>query len=474
MGMRPRSDRADPRSRRSRELTWCSWMGAAVLALFAAFALHGEAQAQASLAAADEEPAPVTYAGDVAEIINQNCVTCHREGGIGPMELTSYEQVQEWAPLIKMRVVNEDMPPYAYDRHVGIQELEEDWRLSQEQINTIANWVDQGAPMGNPDEIPPPPEMPDPDEWTFAERFGPPDLVIPSTPIDVPAGGNDMWHRPYVPTSLEQDRCIQAVQVKPAGQAKSVVHHANSTFERMTEEGDFERVERVTEYAMGKVGEIIPEDVCRVAPADSWIRWDIHMYPGGIGATAPGTVIEDNVVELGIWLHPEDYEAEYRQDLDLYDLQDGEPVLPPGGTTMTQGFHTFDHPVRLDSFQPHGHLRMVAASLEIFYPETGETETISSISDWSAIWHHSHIFEEDAAPLVPAGAVLILKQWYDNSADNPNNPDPDVWVDAGSRTADEMDHAWIAVTHLDEEGYQELLAEREEEQDEEDDQVALN
>ena len=103
---------------------------------------------------------------------------------------------------------------------------------------------------------------------------------------------------------------------------------------------------------------------------------------------------------------------------------------------------------------------MHAASLEIFYPETGQTEIVSSISNWSANWHHSHLYEPDSAPLVPAGAILIAKQWYDNTAENPNNPDPDQWVSWGERTADEMSHYVIAVSHLDEETYQELLAER--------------
>ena len=83
------------------------------------------------------------------------------------------------------------------------------------------------------------------------------------------------------------------------------------------------------------------------------------------------------------------------------------------------------------------------------------------VSNWSAVWHQSHIYGDDVAPLVPAGAVLILKQWYDNTANNPNNTDPDQWVGGGSRTVDEMSHAWIAVTHLDEEAYQQLLEERE-------------
>ncbi|MFP3947870.1 MAG: hypothetical protein ACLFWG_04000 [Longimicrobiales bacterium] len=134
--------------------------------------------------------------------------------------------------------------------------------------------------------------------------------------------------------------------MKPAGDAKAVVHHADSSFQRMTEDGSFERVEQVTEYAMGKIGEIVPDGVCRVAPAESWIQGSIHLDPGGIGSVAPNAVLEDNVVELGIWLHPEDYEAEHEQDLSLYGIREGELTMPPHGTAMTQGFHTFDHPVR--------------------------------------------------------------------------------------------------------------------------------
>ena len=146
------------------------------------------------------------------------------------------------------------------------------------------------------------------------------------------------------------------------------------------EDGSMERQSMLTEYAMGKWGEIVPEGVCRTIPAGAMVRWSIHMFPGGVGATAPGTMIKDNVVEIGLWLHPEGYEeeAKYKQDLSLYQISPQEDiVIPPNGYSMTQGFHSFDHPVRIDSFQPHGHLRMNAASLEIFYPETGRTEQIS-------------------------------------------------------------------------------------------------
>ena len=400
-----------------------------------------------------------TYVDDVAEIINNNCVVCHRDGGIGPMQFETYDQVRPWSPLIQLKVANREMPPYAYDQGIGIQELHGDWRLSEADIATIVEWVDTGSEYGNTDIVVQPPALSDPDQWNFYEEFGEPTMVIPSTPIDIPASGNDLWHKHNVASGLTEDRCIKAIQVKPRGDAKSVVHHANSSVNV-----DGERYGMLTEYAMGKWGEIVPEGVSRTKPANSEIAWDIHMFPGGLGAIAPGTIIEDNVVEIGLWLYSpeESKELTYAQDLKLYRISDQDDiVIPPHGYHMTQGFHSFDHPVRIDSWQPHGHLRMNAASFEIFYPDTGVTEQISQVSNWSATWHHSHIYDPDFAPLIPTGAVLVLKQWYDNTEDNPNNPDADQWVYGGSRTGDEMTHAWIAVTHLDEEGYQEILTERE-------------
>jgi len=435
------------------------WLG---LGALAALGFQASALAQT---AADHE---VTYNGEVGRIINENCVVCHREGGIGPMQLTNYDQVRPWAPLIQLRVANRQMPPYAYDHGIGIQDLEGDWRLEQDEIDAVVAWVNQGSPQGDPDMVPPMPELNDPSEWNFVNEFGQPDMIIPSISIDIPANGNDLWSNHLVDSGLTVDRCIKAVQVKPRGDAKAVVHHANSSVVLIQEDGTLDRYGMLTEYAMGKWGEIVPDGVCRTLPAKTQVSWSIHMFPGGVGAMAPGTMIEDNVVEIGLWLHPEGYEevATYEQDLKLYQISPQDDiVIPPNGYSMTQGFHSFDHPVRIDSFQPHGHLRMNAASLEIFYPETGRTEQISQVSNWSATWHHSHIYNEDVAPLVPAGAVLVLKQWYDNTANNPNNPDPDMWVMGGSRTGDEMTHAWIAVTHLDDEGFEKLVAERKEKQE---------
>ncbi|GIT21022.1 MAG: hypothetical protein CM1200mP40_07040 [Gammaproteobacteria bacterium] len=172
-----------------------------------------------SVQAQDDE---VTYNTHVAQIINENCVVCHREGGIGPMQFENYDQVRPWAPLIQLKVANREMPPYAYDHGIGIQDLEGDWRLAQEEIDAITQWVNNGSPIGPADITPPLVDLPDLEAWNFEEEFGEPSLVIASIPIDIPAGGNDLWHKHYVETGLTEGKCIRAMQVKPRGDARAV------------------------------------------------------------------------------------------------------------------------------------------------------------------------------------------------------------------------------------------------------------
>ena len=409
--------------------------------------------------AAEQAPAPATptFAKDITPIFQRSCQQCHQPGSIGPMSLVTYQDARPWARSIKQKVMAGEMPPYRYDRHVGIQRLKHDLRLSEKETQTIVRWVDGGAPQGNPADAPPAVTFPNPNEWAFEKQFGPPDVVVKTKPYTLPARGQDVWWRPIVPTGLTKDRCIKAVSVKPSLNGRAAAHHANSELVVLDQKtGQYVDGERLTEYALGKVGEIVPPDACRTLPAQSMVRWDVHYYP-------IGRELKDDVIEIGVWLYPEGHQAKHKQDLKLYSLlmKGGDLELAPNGTAMTQGFHSFKTPVRIDSFQPHGHFRLVAKTLEIFYPDTGKLEMLSSVSNWTNNWHTSHIYEEDSAPLVPKGAVLVITGYYDNTRGNRGNPDPDQWVGLGSRTADEMSHAWIAVTHLDDETYARLAKERE-------------
>jgi mono/diheme cytochrome c family protein len=406
----------------------------------------------ANATVADRE---VTFSNEIARILQANCQVCHQPGGIGPMSLMSYQDARRWASRIKTQVVERNMPPYQYDTDVGIQDLKYDPRLSEEDIATIVAWVDSGAEEGNPADLPPPVEWPTPGEFRLAEEFGPPDVIVRSDPYSIPAVGQDRWWQPVVETGINTQRCIRAIETKPSVAGRQVTHHANSSWR--APEGATGSTGgiggQLSEYALGKIGEIIPEGACRTAPANGRVAFDIHYWPNGVD-------IVDDQVEVGIWFYPEDYEGKYRQTLTLYFLNGGRGFdIPPHGTLMTQGFHQFNTPVRIDSWQPHGHTRLVAMSMQILRAN-GRTETVSMVSNWSALWHHSHIYEENVAPLLNVGDKLLLTGWYDNTENNKYNPDPDQWVGIGDRTADEMSHAWIAVTHLDEEGYQEILAQR--------------
>ncbi len=422
------------------------WMRSAApaLALGVLLASSGPAVAQDSV--------PV-FAPDIAVILQENCQVCHQPGAIGPMSFMSYDEVRPWAPIIKEKVVTQEMPPYHYDTNVGVQELKSDARLSADEIAMIVAWVDAGAPSGDLAAMPEPVVWPDAAEWRMAERFGQPDLVIASDPYTIPANGGDSWWRPQVETGITEERCIMAIETKPSVDGRSSVHHGNSQFVVQDEDGEWESYARLSEYALGKLGEIIPEGACRKAPVNSNVGWDIHYYP-------MGEEVVDDQVEVGIWLYPEDYVAQHDQDLRSYPGE-GDIDLAPHGTTMTQGFHSFDHPVRIDSWQPHGHFRLAAASLEIFHPETGERDLVSMVSNWTAYWHLSHVYENHVAPLIPAGSVLVLTHWYDNTENNRSNPDPTIYVGRGSRTTDEMSHDWIAITHLNQDTFDQLVAERE-------------
>ena len=408
--------------------------------------------ALAGQSANGDEPA-VTFTRNIVPIVQENCQICHRPSSVAPMSFVTYRDVRRYARRIREQVSQRLMPPYHLDVGVGIQDIQNDWRLGQEDIETIVAWVDAGSPEGDPADMPPPVEWPEEQKWQLEDVLGPPDHIIRSKPFSVQAEGGDTWWRPQVPTGLGEDRWARAFETRPSFPAgRQVVHHAIPRLLRLDEEGDYQRIASLSEYAMGKVGEIVPADAGRLLQANDMIEWDAHYYPMGYD-------VPDDQVELGIWFHDEGYEPEFEQDLRLYPLR-GDIALAPGGTAMTQGFHRWDHPVRLDSFQPHGHVHLHAMSMRAIYPD-GREELISMVTDFNARWHHSYIYGDDSAPLLPEGTVVVVTGWYDNTEDNPLNPDAEIWYARGSRTTDEMSHAWIAVTHLDEEGYQRLVEERE-------------
>jgi hypothetical protein len=414
---------------------------------------------------AQEAGEQVTYARDVAPILQEKCQICHQPNSVAPMSLLTYEQVRRYARPIKTKVESRVMPPYHINRTVGIQGFKNDRGLTDEQIETIVSWVDQGAVYGNAEDEPAPIEFPDPNRWQLADRFGEPDLIIQSEPFTLEAVTQDRWFRPTVPTGLTEPRWVRAIEMKPSyPEGRKIVHHALA-FLLQREEGGITGLASSAagvnvglsplfmEWAVGKVGEVFPPDAGKLMLPGSQISFEVHLH-------AIGELVEDQVVELGVYFYPEDYVPENRTVLNLFQVVDEELDIPAGQVSVTQNFHVMQAPGRLENFQPHMHMRGKAMSMEAIYPD-GRKELLSSVDNFQWNWHVNYVYEDDVAPLLPKGTTLVFTAWHDNTEDNPNNPDWRQWVGYGDRTVDEMAHAWVEVTYLEQDEFDRQVAARE-------------
>jgi hypothetical protein len=175
---------------------------------------------------------------------------------------------------------------------------------------------------------------------------------------------------------------------------------------------------------------------------------------------AIGREIKDNQIELAVYFYPKDVVPPHRTVLRMFDVSRGSELdIPPNSTAMTQNFYVLQAPARIENFQPHMHMRGKAMSMEAVYPD-GKREVLSAVNNFQWRWHVNYIFADDVAPLLPKGTTLVFTAWHDNTAANPNNPDPRQWVGWGDRTVDEMAHAWVDVTYLEPSELDKLVAAR--------------
>ena len=406
---------------------------------------------------------PVTFTKDVAPILQQKCQACHQPNSIAPMPLITYEDAREQARTIRNRVAARVMPPWHIDRNVGIREFKNDRGLTDAQIDTIVRWVDAGMPRGDAKDLPAAVKAADPNAWQLEKDFGPPDVVIKSPPYTLAARTQDKWFRPVSETGLTEPRWVRAIEIKPSsGDGRRIVHHVLTTLEQ-GEEGvtglahsahDVQRGAGLfMEWAVGKVGEVFPADSGKLLLPGARIRWEIHMF-------AIGREIKDNQVELGIYFYPKGVVPKHRTVLRMFDVSRGSELdIPPGEVAMTQNFYVMQAPARIENFQPHMHMRGKSMSMEAVYPD-GRKEVLSAVNNFQWNWHVNYIYADHTAPLLPKGTVLVFTAWHDNTAANPNNPDPRQWVGWGDRTVDEMAHVWVDVTYLEQEEFDRQVAER--------------
>ena len=405
----------------------------------------------------------VTYAKNIAPILQRKCQVCHQPGSIAPMSLLTYEDAKENLAEMKQRVSAREMPPWHIDRTVGIQRFKNDGGLTDAEIGTIVKWINAGAPMGDKKDLPPAAKLADPNRWQLADSLGQPDLIIKSDPYTIAARTQDKWFRPTVETGITEPRWVRAIEVRPSrAESRKVVHHAlayliqnepevtglaEAAHEHQATPGLF------MEWAVGKVGQIFPADAGKLMLPGSKIRWEIHYH-------AIGEELKDNVVELAVYLYPKGYVPKHRTVLRFFDVSRGSELdIPPNEKTINQQFYTLQAPARIENFQPHMHMRGKMMSMEAIYPD-GKREMLSLVNNFQWNWHINYVYADDAAPLLPKGTILVFTAWHDNTKENPNNPDYTQWVGWGDRTVDEMAHCWVDVTYLDQPDFDALVAAR--------------
>lgn len=401
-----------------------------------------------------------TFTRDIAPIFQARCEECHRAGTAAPMALVTYEETRPWAKSIKERVVKREMPPWHMDKNVGVKHFENDRSLTDAQIDTIVRWVDAGAPKGDPKDMPVAKQWPKEDTWVTAKLLGEPSFVVSSEAYTMPARGQDVWWKPITPLPITEPRWVRAVEIRPATLGgRKITHHARADLEQDDPNAE-DRSPRpagfLMEWAIGKQNDVFPADTGKLLVPGARIRWEMHLH-------AVGEEIRDNV-ELAVWLYPKGQEPKYKTQLTFLPgtpRVNGSQLIdiPPNSTAQTSGITVLRQPARLDNYQPHMHLRGKAMLMEAILPN-GTTQTLSYVNNFNFNWMNNYIYAPDEAPLVPAGTMIRITTWYDNTSANRNNPDPEQWVGFGDRTVDEMSHAWVNVTYLPEKDYQELLAKR--------------
>ena len=393
-----------------------------------------------------EAQSQINFSEHIAPIIYNNCTSCHRPGEVGPQSFTSYQEVKDWASTIAYVTDIKYMPPWQpnqeYSHFVGER------ALTEEQINLITDWVDSGAPQGDPTMEPPLPYFPS------GSQLGEPDLVLTMAEAYTIKGNNKDDYRVFVlPTGISEEKDIAAVEFRP-GNGKAV-HHALIAYDTekkarardAAEEGygcfsfgDF-GVEggvggRFTSYTPGIQTVRYPFGIGRKLPANSDILIQVHYAP------LPTDETDQSTVNIFFKKGNDSVERPTKSlaftpfDIDPNDGGILNFILPPDEVKEIRGLKKVTKDISLVSVYPHCHY--LGKSWEIF-AVTPDQDTINviQIKEWDFNWQGSYTFERMIK--IPEGSTIYANAVYDNTVDNPFNPsNPPIVSSWGEGTTDEM------------------------------------
>jgi hypothetical protein len=401
------------------------------LMLFGGMALHAE----------------VAFSTDVWPILERRCVSCHQPGEIAPMPLTSYAQVRPWANAIREAVLTRKMPPWDASGETA-HDFRNDRSLTETEIRTITTWVKEGAQEGKPLKMAFQPTSVE-NHW----KLGKPDIVIRVPGFHVPASGLLTYRYLITPDLFPKDVWVRAAEFRI--DRRTVVHHINAyargpessylagypTGEIVTatvaDRGRRREGERIFDRRLQLIGwepgyrpmPWLPNGAKQIR-AGSDIVFEMHYSPNGKEMT--------DYSELGIYLADT---APSERVLAIDTLRDLDLAIPAGAPDyVSRASMTLAQPVRLVSVQPHMHRRGKAMEVRAVYPN-GQTRLLVSVPRYDFNWQTTYVLREPL--LLPAGTRLESVAHFDNSVNNPSNPDPSVPVSWGDMTTDEMHIAFL-------------------------------
>lgn len=368
--------------------------------------------------------APVTYCKEIARIVQERCHECHRPGMVGPFSLLSYQDVKRRADMIKEVVTERRMPPWHADPRYG--HFSNNRRMPQKEIDQLVAWIEAGTPFGEESDLPPKPE--------YAEGWamGKPDVVfkLPKE-VTVKADGVVPYLYFNVPTNFKEDVWIEAAEARPGNRA--VVHHI--IVSGFTKGGFGRKGEKfgVCGTAPGDPPLILPDGVAKRIPKGAILRFQMHYTPTGKEES------DQSMVGLRFYkgvLPPPQGIAHSRG------IMNTRFKIPAGADNhKVTASYTFKENVSLLTLMPHMHLRGKDFLYQATYPD-GRKEILLSVPGYDFNWQNTYRFTEPHR--LPKGTRIDCVAHFDNSADNPANPDPKKTVRWGDQTWEEMMIGWLS------------------------------
>ena len=382
------------------------------------------------MAAGGAKSTQVTFTKDVAPILLNRCVECHRPGEVAPMSLLTYQDVRPWAKSIKEKVLERGMPPWFADPQYG--EFENDRRLPQKEIDTLVAWVNAGAPKGDDKDMPPAPRFVE--GWSL----GQPDVVLTmQEEFSVPAEGVVPYKYFTVPTNFTEDKWIQGVELRSGN--RGVVHHIIAFVlepgQKGTGEGPTGNVLGGT--APGDPPTKYPDGMAKFLKAGSKLVLQMHYTPNGEPAKDRSSV--------GIFFA----KAPVKKTARTGTAMNARFVIPPGDPNYeVKSGWTAKEDVHLFAFMPHMHVRGKDFTFTAVYPD-GRSEIVVRVPKYDFNWQLAYRLKRPLA--LPKGSRIECVAHFDNSASNKYNPDPAKEVRWGDQTWEEMMIGWFSYTRDTEE-----------------------